>query len=176
MPLEGIAGGQNVGFTGRRVVTGHTQDGQSTVLFDSILPLLGGEDEAGKESRQGATSRVFWTTEALPVDNNGTADAARQDVPTALADGSVLRIVQYAPGVMPRSHRTSSIDYVAILSGSIEVKLDTQTITLNTGDTLIQRGTIHNWINNGSEPCTILFAMVGAKPITADGETLLAQG
>jgi len=87
-----------------------------------------------------------------------------------------LRIVQYAPGVTPRSRRTSSIDYVAILSGSIEVQLDTQTITLTTGDTLIQRGTIHNWINNGSEPCTILFAMVGAKPITADGKTLLAEG
>ena len=163
-------------YTGRRVVTGHTADGKATVLFDSVLPLLEGSQQSGKESRQGASSRVFWVTEELPARLTDTADTATQEVTTALANGSVLRIVQYGPGVTPRNHRTKSIDYAIILSGSIEVQLDTQTVKLNAGDTLIQRGTIHNWINNGTEPCTIFFALIGAEPISINGQELPAQG
>ena len=163
-------------FTGRRVVTGHTPDGKSTVLFDSVLPLVSGEQQSGRENRQGTSSRVFWITEEMPADNSGTADTATQAVPTALVEGTVLRIVQYGPGVTPRDHRTSSIDYVAILSGSIEAQLDTGTVKLNTGDTLIQRGTIHNWINHGTEPCTIFYALIGARPVNAGGQPLPEQG
>ena len=163
-------------YTGRRVVTGHTPDGRATVLFDSVLPLLEGTQESGKESRQGASSRVFWVTKDLPAKLVDTADAATQEVPTALPDGTVLRIVQYDPGVTPRDHRTLSIDYAIILSGSIEVQLDTQIVKLNAGDTLIQRGTVHNWINNGTEPCTIFFAIVGAEPISIAGRELPPKG
>ncbi len=163
-------------YTGRRVVTGHTADGKAKVLFDSVLPLLEGSQQSGKESRKGASSRVFWVTEDLPAKLTDITDTATQEVSTALANGTVLRIVQYDPGVTPRDHRTRSIDYAIILSGSIEVQLDTQTVKLNAGDTLIQRGTIHNWINNGTEPCTIFFAIVGAEPISIDGKELPAQG
>lgn len=163
-------------FTGRRVVTGHTADGKSTVLFDSTLELLGGANESGREERSGSTSRVFWTTAQLPADNDSSSEMGTQKVATALEDGSLLRIVQYSPGVTPRRHRTSSIDYVAVLSGSIDVELDTQTVTLDEGDVLIQRGTIHNWINHGTEPCVMFFAMTGAKPVEVDGQTLWPEG
>lgn len=163
-------------YTGRRVVTGHTKDGKSTVLFDSTLELLGGQSESGSEDRKGSTSRVFWTTAELPANNDGTADMATQEVSTALEAGSLIRIVKYEPGVSPRNHRTSSVDYVAVLSGSIEVQLDTETVKLNEGDVLIQRGTIHNWINNGTQPCVMFYAMTGAKPVEADGKTLWPKG
>jgi hypothetical protein len=41
---------------------------------------------------------------------------------------------------------------------------------------LVQRGTIHNWVNRGREPCVIAFTLVHAKPATAGGKTLHAEG
>jgi hypothetical protein len=40
----------------------------------------------------------------------------------------------------------------------------------------VQRGTIHNWINNGSEPCVIAFVLIAAKPVEAGGKVLHAHG
>ena len=44
--------------------------------------------------------------------------------------------------------------------------------TLKAGDLLVQRGTIHNWVNKGTAPCVIAFVMVGAKSVTAGGKVL----
>jgi hypothetical protein len=44
------------------------------------------------------------------------------------------------------------------------------------GDVLVQRGTIHNWINNGKEPCVIAFILIDAKPVEVGGKRLEAQG
>jgi hypothetical protein len=32
---------------------------------------------------------------------------------------------------------------------------------------LVQRGTVHNWVNTGSEPCIIAFVLIDAKPVLA---------
>jgi hypothetical protein len=49
-------------------------------------------------------------------------------------------------------------------------------VHLKTGDVLVQRGTIHNWMNNGNVPCVIAFILVSAKPVIASGKPLTAQG
>jgi oxalate decarboxylase/phosphoglucose isomerase-like protein (cupin superfamily) len=49
-------------------------------------------------------------------------------------------------------------------------------VHLKAGDVLVQRGTIHNWVNKGTAPCVIAFVLVAAKPVTAGGKTLHAQG
>jgi len=54
--------------------------------------------------------------------------------------------------------------------------LDDTTVYLKAGDVLVQRGTIHNWINRGTEPCVIAFVLIAAKPVTAGGKVLHAQG
>jgi len=41
---------------------------------------------------------------------------------------------------------------------------------------LVQRGTIHHWVNKGSAPCVIAFVLIAAKPATADGKVLHAVG
>mgnify|MGYP003339998618 CR=1 FL=1 len=38
-------------------------------------------------------------------------------------------------------------------------------VHLKQGDTLVQRGTIHDWVNNGTKPCVIAFVLVAAKPV-----------
>ena len=76
----------------------------------------------------------------------------------------------------PRNHRTDSIDYAVVMSGEVDMELDGTSVHLKAGDVLVQRGTIHNWINRGTEPCVIAFVLIAAKPVTAGGTVLRAQG
>jgi quercetin dioxygenase-like cupin family protein len=119
---------------------------------------------------------VIWTTEGFPVDNDGNADTSGRKAGTTLDNGVVFRVVSFAPGVTPRNHRTDSIDFASVLSGEIDMELDGEVVHLKAGDVLVQRGTIHNWINKGTVPCVIAFVLVAAKPVTAGGQVLHAHG
>ena len=76
----------------------------------------------------------------------------------------------------PRNHRTDSIDHAIFMSGETDMELDDTTVHLKAGDVLVQRGTIHNWVNRGTEPCVITFVLTAAKPVTAGGKVVTAQG
>ena len=129
------------------------------------------------QTRAGAEAAVIWTTEGFPVDNDGSADGSARDIGTAtLANGTVFRVVSFGPGVSPRNHRTDSIDYGTVISGEIDMELDGASVHLKAGDVLVQRGTIHNWVNKGTAPCVIAFVLVGAKPVTIGGKVLNAVG
>jgi quercetin dioxygenase-like cupin family protein len=157
-------------LTIRRVVTGHDERGRAVVLFDD-------RRTSPPSSRPGHEACVVWSSERDVADNDGGADAALTPVPTSLTEGSVFRIVEYGPGVAPRNHRTDSLDYAVVLSGSIEMELDDGLrVTLRQGDVLVQRGTIHNWVNPGPEPCRIAFVLIGATPVRAGGQMLTARG
>lgn len=153
----------------RRVVTGHDDSGRAVVKIDEVSRNL-------SSNRPGATACVIWTTESFPVDNDGDADEALRQVGTTLKNGTVFRVIEFAPGVAPRNHRTDSIDYAVVISGKIDMVLDDGTVHLKSGDVLVQRGTIHNWINPGSEPCVMAFVLIDAKPVEAGGKVLHAQG
>jgi quercetin dioxygenase-like cupin family protein len=118
---------------------------------------------------------VIWTSEGFPVDNNGSADASARNISTATLDNGTV-LASFGPGVSPRNHRTDSIDYATVISGEIDMELDGSRVHLKAGDLLVQRGTIHNWVNKGTAPCVIAFVLVGAKPVTAGGKVLHAVG
>jgi mannose-6-phosphate isomerase-like protein (cupin superfamily) len=126
--------------------------------------------------RPGALYSVIWSSEGFPVNNDGDADRSGKKIGTTISDGTVFRIVSFGPGVAPRNHRTDSIDYAVVMSGEIDMELDVGKVHLKAGDVLVQRGTIHNWVNTGSEPCVIAFTLVSAKSVTAGGKMLPAQG
>jgi quercetin dioxygenase-like cupin family protein len=153
----------------RRVVTGHDANGRAQVAIDEVSKNV-------ISSRPGASACVIWTTEGFPVDNTGDADTSTRKVGTTLANGCVFRVVEFAPGVSPRNHRTDSIDFAVVMSGEIDMQLDDSEVHLKAGDVLVQRGTIHNWVNRGREPCQIAFVLVDARPVTVGGKTLLAEG
>ena len=153
----------------RRVVTGHKPDGKATVLIDEIS-----KDHVS--FRKGADVYNIWSTKKLPADNDDATDGAKGIAGTALKGGSVFRVIEYAPGVIPRNHRTDSIDYAVILKGEIEMELDDEKVRLGAGDVLVQRGTIHNWVNRSNDVCVIAFVLVAAKPVTVSGKTLDAIG
>jgi quercetin dioxygenase-like cupin family protein len=153
----------------RRVVTGHDDNGRAVVKIDEISKNL-------VSARPGSTACVVWTTESFPVDNTGEGDEGLRKTGTTLNNGTVFRIVEFAPGVAPRVHRTDSIDYAVVISGEIDMELDDSVVHLKAGDVLVQRGTIHNWVNRGSAPCVIAFVLIDAKPVEVGGKVLHAQG
>jgi quercetin dioxygenase-like cupin family protein len=142
----------------RRVVTGHDRQRKAIVTHDETLPVT--------IRRPGQEGCVVWAVERIPADNLDPTDGARKAVTTTVASGAAFRIVRYQPGAAGRMHRTSSLDYAIVLSGSIVLELDDGAeVGLAAGDVLVQRGTVHNWINRGSEPCTIAFVLLDASPI-----------
>jgi quercetin dioxygenase-like cupin family protein len=63
------------------------------------------------------------------------------------------------------------------MSGEIDMELDPGEVThLKAGDVIVQRGTVHNWINRGTEPCVIAFVLIAAKPVEVAGKSLHAFG
>jgi quercetin dioxygenase-like cupin family protein len=110
------------------------------------------------------------------VDNDGNADEGLRRTGTTLANGTVFRILELAPGNSPRNHRTDSIDYAVVMKGEIDMELDDTSVHLKAGDVLVQRGTIHNWVNRGTEPCVIAFVLIAANSATAGGKVLHAEG
>ena len=153
----------------RRVVTGHDADGRAVVKIDEISRNL-------PSGRPGRSACVVWTTESFPVDNTSDEDGGKRQVGTTLQNGTVFRVVEFMPGVSPRVHRTDSIDYAVVMSGEIDMELDDSVVHLKAGDVLVQRGTIHNWVNRGTESCIIAFVLIDAKPVEAGGKVLHAEG
>ena len=156
-------------FKVRRIITGHDANGKAIVKIDEIVTNV-------KSGRAGALAAAIWTTEKFPVDNDGQEDNGARPVGTTLPGGTVFRVVEFSPGLAPRNHRTDSIDYAVVLSGEIDMEMDGSMIHLKAGDVLVQRGTIHNWVNNGTAPCVIAFILIDAKPVTAGGKVLHAVG
>ena len=156
-------------FKLRRVVTGHDETGRAIVSIDEIANNV-------TSSRAGQAGVVVWSTEGHPIDNTDAADGSRRVLGTSIPNGTVFRIVKYDPGVAPRNHRTDSLDYAVVMSGEIDMDIDGTLVRLKAGDVLVQRGTIHNWINRGPEPCLIAFTLIGAKPVQVGGKTLHETG
>jgi mannose-6-phosphate isomerase-like protein (cupin superfamily) len=157
-------------FKLRRVVTGHDAQGRAKVLIDEQVQNV-------FSPRPGAAYSVIWSSEGFPVDNDGDEDPSNKKIGTTIDNGAVFRVVSFGPGVSPRNHRTDSIDYAVVISGEIDMALDDGVVVhLKTGDVLVQRGTIHNWVNKGAVPCVIAFTLVSAKPVTVGGKPLAAHG
>ena len=153
----------------RRVVTGHDRNGRAIVAIDEIATNV-------ISRRPQHSSCVIWSTGTFPSDNSDALDGGTREVATTDPNGSVFRLVEYGPGVMPRNHRTESIDYAVVMSGEIDMEIDGASVHLRQGDVLVQRGTIHNWNNRGTVPCVIAFVLIAAKPVERAGKVLGAVG
>jgi mannose-6-phosphate isomerase-like protein (cupin superfamily) len=155
----------------RRVVTGHDANGKAIASIDDISPNRPPRDGANTVNE----TTVIWATKGFPVNNDGSEDGGKLDVGITNTDGTVFRVVSFGPGNPDMNHRTDSIDYAVVISGEIDMELDDGvSVHLKAGDTLVQRGTIHNWKNRGTEPCLIAFILISAKSVEAGGKVLAA--
>jgi quercetin dioxygenase-like cupin family protein len=151
----------------RRVVTGHSKEGIATVSMDESF-------ETVVIPSGDAAMTTIWTTATVPADCNDETDGRTRDAGTTLNGGSVIRVVDMLPNASSPMHRTGSIDYGIVMSGTIELELENQEIkTLTQGDIIVQRGTIHRWKNPSStEICRIVFVLIEAKPYLLNGVPL----
>jgi mannose-6-phosphate isomerase-like protein (cupin superfamily) len=167
----------------RRVVTGHTASGKSTILFDGPPP-----------DGPAPHDRYVWTTTTTPADNSGASEAFAPFRLEPPANGSIFRVVEFPPQSAlsgfsaeqkeeffknlfaslgashcrvdtSRSagmHKTGTIDYAVVLRGEVTLLLDEGEATLRPGDLVVQRGTNHDWVVRGNEPALIAFVMLPA--------------
>jgi hypothetical protein len=97
----------------RRVITGHDATGRAIVKIDEV-------SKNASSGRPGATACNIWTTEGFPAKNDGAADEGLRKVATTLKNGTIFRVIEFAPGLAARNHRTDSIDYIVVISGEID--------------------------------------------------------
>jgi mannose-6-phosphate isomerase-like protein (cupin superfamily) len=149
--------------TPRRVVTGHDKSGKSVVLSDAPPPQrhpMHGPDV-------GADFFEIWnSTDAVPVLTAVEPEPNERAFTIMPVSGHLLRIIEIYPpsrgGKRTVMHRTSTVDYVVVITGEIVLVLDDSEVTLRQGDVVVQRGTDHAWENRSSEPARMAFFHIDA--------------
>ncbi len=158
----------------RRIVTGHDAAGKAVIASDDKISAR--PRRAGRPDIVGCE---IWSTDRMPVDNSDAAAAAqragfvRQYNYIGSGQGTVVRITQIMPGAHPFMHRTETLDYAILLSGECDLELDSGEVAhLKPGDVVVQRGTMHAWVNRGPGPCVFAFMLIDAEPATVAGQAL----
>jgi quercetin dioxygenase-like cupin family protein len=157
----------------RRIVTGHDSGGKAIVASDEQMT------GASAPGRPGISRVELWSADKMPVDNSEAAAAAQKKGfvvrhnYVGSGQGNVVRITEFAPGAPKFMHRTETLDYAILLSGECDLELDDgKSVHLKQGDIVVQRGTMHAWVNNGSAPCVFAFILIDADPVEAGGQKL----
>ena len=168
----------------RRVVTGHNASGKSVFVSDEMVEpvattmmpqfqthALWGGDETPQFPDDG--TMPAWQTYFPPIGGfrfglftvmPGTEQPSDADE-SALADveAKLPGLLRYMDPSDPGMHTTDTIDFEVVLEGTIVLELDDGAeVTLRPGDTVVQNGTRHRWINRGSEPAQFAVFICGA--------------
>ncbi|OOF92850.1 hypothetical protein ASPCADRAFT_152513 [Aspergillus carbonarius ITEM 5010] len=131
---------------------------------------------------QGAfTFSVPYTTSTFPADLNNDVDIHTHEsllqtgnLGLVNPNGTVCRVVDFAPGKTPLMHRTQSLDFGVVLEGEIVMELDSgESRVLKKGDIAVQRGTMHAWRNPSPDQWVrMLFVLQESLPVTVGGKNL----
>jgi mannose-6-phosphate isomerase-like protein (cupin superfamily) len=149
----------------RRVVTGHDSTGKSVVLADGPPP----QHHPMQGPEIGADFYEIWnSTRPVPLLTPAEATEPNERAFTIMpVSGHLLRIIEIYPpnqgGKRTLMHRTSTLDYVVVLTGEIVLVLDDSEVTLRLGDVVVQRGTDHAWENRSSQLARMAFFHVDAQ-------------
>jgi mannose-6-phosphate isomerase-like protein (cupin superfamily) len=173
----------------RRVVTGEDERGRSRVVSDTAAPTVASEHirgmvstplwatlDAGSFDRSGNDPLpALGPAEDLP-ERGGTRffcitfppDSVYADPafdPTAAAAEqrrNSPRLAAHFSPERPGVHRTDTVDYTFVLSGTILLELDDDEVELREGDVVVQNGVRHAWRNRTAEPA--LLGVVWVAP------------
>lgn len=157
----------------RRVVTGHDANGKAVVASDERLTAV------SRRIGKNITGCEMWSVDKMPVDNSEEAGAAQRAGfvkrynYVGNGQGVAFRITEWPPGHSRFTHRTETVDFAILLSGEIDMEVDDgEVVHLKPGDVVIQRGTVHTWVNRGSVPAVTAFVLIDASPAEVNGERL----
>ncbi|KIA75508.1 hypothetical protein HK57_00007 [Aspergillus ustus] len=155
----------------RRFITSHNEKGEGVFVAD--------DDGAHHRImvQGGAVANIIYSTADNPVDLNGDKDLiyARENEPAIhVANGSVARLIDFAPGMESPIHRAMSIDYGVVIEGKFLLTLDSgESKVMLPGDTSVNRGCMHKWKNlDESRAGRMLFILLDVTPYKVNGEVL----
>lgn len=173
----------------RVLVTGNNQSNQSQIISSSPIKVDNyfqyqpgfSVEVFWRTSAKTQVGGVFTTPEVdestiLPEVAGTSAmivtfPSAQDDAPEPIdLDKLIQETFARLPGLAetfepepPGYHLTNTIDYVAVLEGTVNLQLDQDSKVLNVGDIVVQNGTRHAWVNNSGNPVRLLVIMVGAE-------------
>ncbi|KAI0120164.1 hypothetical protein GGR51DRAFT_568014 [Nemania sp. FL0031] len=153
-----------------RHITGHNAEGKSVFLSTDI------GDHHRELVNKSAIANIVYSTNRHPVELGGDVDVkyARENEPgITVKNGSVCRMIDFAPGGVSPMHRVNSLDYAVVIEGVFKMILDSgEERIMQRGDIAVQRSTAHRWINvtgNGLLPGRILFILLDVNDLEVGG-------
>ena len=169
----------------RRIITGHNKEGKSVISIDGPPARSIGEDVGGlfeiwnTDDTDVISNDHFDRADSdilLEPPANGTKfryfeinplpDGLSNNVLQQLAADAFARIgaseTRVDTSKHPAMHKTKTIDYIVLLKGDVSLVLDEEEVRLKPYDVVVQRGTNHAWVNNGSDPALLIAVLIDA--------------
>ena len=167
----------------RRIVTGHNDNGKSIVTIDGPPARSIGEDVGGLFELWNTDGTAVISTDSidraddeiiLSPPSGGTKFRYFQinPVPEGVSEDMLQEIAADAFEKVgaahhrvdttkhPAMHKTETIDYIILLKGDVTLILDEEEVDIKPFDVVVQRGTNHAWVNNGTEPALLIAVLI----------------
>ena len=167
----------------RRIITGHDKNGNSIITLDgpparSIGEDVGGffelcntdwnqvissdmvdraDDEIILSPPRGGTKFRYFQINPLP---KGVPDEILQEIAADAFEKVGAAHHRGDTTKHPAMHKTETVDYIILLKGDVTLILDEEEVDLKPFDVVVQRGTNHAWVNNGTEPALLIAVLI----------------
>jgi len=172
----------------RRIVCMDREPNKSTLVSDGPTP-----DVRIDPARPGYASQRMWVTDGFPAkivletlhlphtieappggsvlnvvtfppDSAWKGKVSEADVKAFFKSmGSPDASTYASDAPHPYMQKTRTLEFGIVTEGEIVLVLDTQEVTLKTGDFIVQRGTNHAWSNRTDKPATVIIATHDGK-------------
>jgi mannose-6-phosphate isomerase-like protein (cupin superfamily) len=146
-------------FVLRRVVAAVGVNGKSYVASDEAIPDTGLVWTSDPKDNQACfdaidSERIFRPAQPPP----GGASWYLSELP---AGKGMQREDDHPPGMDALGfHVTKTVDFIYVLSGTVILDLDRDTVELRAGDTVVLQAVNHAWRNPTDEPARLLDLMM----------------
>ena len=168
----------------RRV--GHDKNGKSIVVLDGPPARSIGEDVGGLFELWNTDGNIINTQDNIdraddeiilsPPSNgskfryfqiNPTPEGIPMDIMQDIAADAFEKIGAAHHRIdttkHPAMHKTETIDYIILLKGDVTLILDQEEVDIKPFDVVVQRGTNHAWVNNGSDPALLIAVLIDSE-------------
>ena len=170
----------------RRVITGHNEKGRSIVTLDGPPARSIGEDVGGLfelwntdggdvistdvndradqniilSPSGGGTKFRYFQINPLP---EGVPEDMLQEIAADAFEKVGAAHHRVDTSKHPAMHKTDTIDYIILLKGDVTLILDDEEVDLKPFDVVVQRGTNHAWVNNGTKPALLIAVLIDSN-------------
>ena len=170
----------------RRIITGHNENGKSIISIDGPPARSMGEDAGGLFEIWNTDGSGFETKsdkDRADIDimlspvKGGTKfryfqiNPIPEGVPQDVIEAATAEAFEKMGAAHHRvdttrnaaMHETNTIDYIILLKGDVTLILDEEEVVLQPHDVVVQRGTNHAWVNNGTEPALLIAVLIDSN-------------